>query len=472
MHEPAVKKILYWCEHCNVPLIGRTCSCGNEAKTIALLQPYDIRPALSGDRNRIIQLLRSQYGEVPVPKVILLNKTGGYDRAELVISNGDRFGWLSFDPVTKTYSLEVAPEALPFLVQHISKGVIDLGNHIDLKAEKGRIGGKRFPLKEPVPDGQVIVTATGKYGTATVKDGYIRIKELLPVLPKVYPDPDWETVIAKNAYHLKNLERNAVRTIKRHMKDRPLVNVSFSGGKDSTAALHLAKKAGVEKAFFIDTGLEFPETIQFIREQGVEVISKGDNNFWQVIEERGPPGKDNRWCCSLLKLDPLKAYLDDIGPCVTIQGNRWYESWNRAGLEVTSQNPINPLQLNVSPIRSWRAFEVFLYLWWRKVPMNPMYEQGVERVGCYLCPAMLESEYDSIRRTHPGITARWDAFLEKWAKKRQMPDAYISWGLWRWQALPPKMRELCRNMGVFVNDDFTLAKKEKNKESVRKTRKV
>ncbi|MDD3574733.1 MAG: phosphoadenosine phosphosulfate reductase family protein, partial [Methanospirillum sp.] len=262
-----MKKILYWCEHCNVPLIGQTCSCGNEAKTIALLQPYDIRPALSLDRERIIQILTSQYGDIPVPKVMLLNKTGGYDRAELIIINGQRFGWFTFDPVKKTYSLEIAPEALPFLVQHISKGVIDLGTHIDLKAEKGRIGGKRFPLKEPVPDGQVIVTANGKYGTATVKDGYIRIKELLPVLPKVYPNPDWETVIAKNAYHLKNLERNAVRTIKRHMKDRPLVNVSFSGGKDSTVVLHLARKAGVEKAFFIDTGLEFPETIQFIKEQ-------------------------------------------------------------------------------------------------------------------------------------------------------------------------------------------------------------
>ena len=49
------------------------------------------------------------------------------------------------------------------------------------------------------------------------------------------------------------------------MSDRPTVNVSFSGGKDSTAVLHLARKAGVTRAFFIDTTLEFPETLAFVR---------------------------------------------------------------------------------------------------------------------------------------------------------------------------------------------------------------
>ena len=132
------------------------------------------------------------------------------------------------------------------------------------------------------------------------------------------------------------------------MHDRPTVNVSFSGGKDSTAILHIARKAGVTQAFFIDTGIEFPETVEFVRSQGVEVIQKA-GDFWQAAEKAGPPGKDNRWCCKLLKLHPLKLYLAGVGPCVTIQGNRWYESWNRADLDETSQNPANPLQLEHLP---------------------------------------------------------------------------------------------------------------------------
>ena len=277
----------------------------------------------------------------------------------------------------------------------------------------------------------------------------------MPVTPRAPPDPDWSVVIAKNRYHMKNLERNAIRTIRQHMHDRPCINVSFSGGKDSMAALLLARKAGVTKAFFIDTGIEFPETVAFVESLGVEVIRKG-GNFWQATEKAGPPGKDHRWCCKLQKLHPLKIYLETTGPCVTVQGNRWYESWNRADLDETSQNPANPLQLNISPIRNWRALEVFLYLWWQDAPINPLYEQGIERIGCMVCPAMLESEYQILRTLHPEYAGRWDAFLDRWAKKKGLPDEYRRWGLWRWKALPPKMRELCRSRGIPVNEDYTL----------------
>ena len=129
---------------------------------------------------------------------------------------------------------------------------------------------------------------------------------------------------------------------------------------------------------------------------------------------------------------------------MTVQGNRWYESWNRADLEVTSQNPHNPLQLNISPIRNWRALEVYLYLWWRGIAFNPLYDKGIERIGCYLCPSMLEEEYECVRSMHPELTARWDQFLEGWAARKGLPPEYFRWGLWRWKDLPPKMNALCK----------------------------
>ncbi len=455
MLEPPVKKVLYWCEECNVPLVGKTCSCKREGKRIELLQPYDVRPALAADAALIRRLLTCRFGNVPLRKILLLNKTGGADRADLVIMNGERLGWLTFDPVTRLYSLDITPESLPFLIGHATKGIVDLDRETDIRSEGGRVGGKRLKLKTPVPDGTVIVKYKQRYGTGMVRDGSVKVKELIPVVPRTLPDPGWDVAVEKNKYHLKNLERNAIRAIKQHLSDRPTANVSFSGGKDSTAVLHIARKAGVTKAFFIDTGIEFPETIAFIRSQGVDVIQKA-MDFWNAAEKAGPPGKDNRWCCKLLKLHPLKLYLADIGPCVTVQGNRWYESWNRAGLDEASQNPANPLQLNISPIRNWRALEVFLYLWWQGLEINPLYDRGLERIGCYLCPAMLESEYEELKTIQPAYAERWTAFLESWAAKKGYPDAFSSWGLWRWRALPPKMRELCRLKGVAFNDDFTL----------------
>lgn len=465
MLDPPVKKVLYWCDECNVPLIAKSCACGREGRRIELLQPYELRPVLSADRHLIEGLVRDQFGDVPLATVLLLNKTGGTDRADLVIMHGERLGWLTFDPVGRRFVFDIAPESLPFLVRYATRGIVDLDSCTDARKETGRIGGKRLALTKPVQNGSVIVKYKGKFGTGVVKDGSIKVKELAAVEPRTRPDPGWDVVIEKNRYHLKNLERNAIRAIKHHMADRPTVNVSFSGGKDSTAVLHLARKAGVEKAFFIDTGLEFPETIAFVKSQGVEIVG-GAGDFWQAVEKAGPPGKDNRWCCKFQKLRPLKLYLAKVGPCVTIQGNRWYESWNRASLDETSQNPDNPLQLNVSPIRNWRALEVFLYLWWQKAAMNPLYEQGIERIGCYLCPAMLESEYEQIRITHPEYAKRWDDFVERWAAKKGLPVAYCQWGLWRWKALPKKMREICREKGIEVNEDFTIrATRPKKKEN-------
>ena len=392
---------------------------------------------------------------VPLAKILLLNKTGGVDRADLVIMHGERFGWLTFDPVSRKFSLDIAPEALPFILSFVKQGIVDLDLETDARKEQGRIGGKKIPLKTPVPEGTVIVKYKNRFGTGVVKDGSVRVKELITVIPRSPRNPGWDVAVEQNRYHLKNLERNAIRSIKQHIHDRPTANVSFSGGKDSTAVLHLARKAGVTNAFFIDTGIEFPETVDFVRSQGVEIIQKG-GDFWQAVEKAGPPGKDNRWCCKLLKLHPLKLYLAGIGPCVTMQGNRWYESWNRADLDETSQNPANPLQLNISPIRNWRALEVFLYLWWQKAEINPLYDKGLERIGCFLCPAMLESEYEQLRIILPEYARRWDAFLEKWADKKGLPAPFCSWGLWRWRALPPKMRELCKLKGIPVNDDYTL----------------
>lgn len=453
MRDPPVKKTLYWCDHCHVPLIGKQCGCGMTGRAISLLQPYDVRPALSHDRDLITSLISKRFGEIPLPRVMLLNKAGGLDRNDLVIIHGERLGWLSFDPVDRQFRFDLAPQGLPFILPHVTRGIIDLEKELYSSGERpsGRIGGKRFRIASSEPDGTVIVRYRKRHGTGVLKDGYLRVKEVGVVPVRETEDPGWDRVIEMNRHHLKNLERNAVRIIRQHMHDRPRVNVSFSGGKDSTVVLALAQKAGVTEAFFIDTGIEFPETVSFVEEQGVEIVRRG-GDFWNAVRKAGPPAKDHRWCCKLLKLNPLKLHLADTGPCVTIQGNRWYESWNRADLDITSQNPANPLQLNISPIRNWRALEVYLYLWWKKIPYNPLYDQGLERIGCYLCPAMLESEYEQLKSIHPEFASRWDKFLSQWADARGLPGEYREWGLWRWKDLPPKMRELCRSRGVALSE--------------------
>lgn len=446
-------KQLYWCPVCNIPLLAKTCACKTESIKIDLQQPYDVRPALKGDYELIRNLIQERFGEkVTLPNILVLNKAGGMDRNDLIIANGVRFAWLSFDQSRRRFSLDIEAEALPWLIGKADRGIVRLEDAA-VSVPEGRLGGKKIAVKpQAIEDGVVIVRYKSKYGTGILKGESLKIKELGAVEPaKQLPNPTWNDAVAKNAFHLKNMERTAVREIRQNLSLKPTINCSFSGGKDSTAVWHIAQKAGVEKAFFIDTGLEFPETIEFVKAQNVEFISKA-GNFWQAVEKAGPPAKDHRWCCKLLKLNPLKVHLNETGECLTVQGNRWYESWNRAELEAVTQNPNNPLQLNISPIRSWRALDVFFYLWLKEVPYNPLYEMGYERIGCYLCPAMLEAEQENMHKTHPEMAKRWDDFLNRWAADRGLPEEFISWGLWRWKELPPKMKELVREKGLDLTE--------------------
>ena len=68
------------------------------------------------------------------------------------------------------------------------------------------------------------------------------------------------------------------------------VYVSFSGGKDSTVLLHIARRLFPDiKAVFVDTGLEYPEIREFVKSfENVDWL-KPKMNFRQVIEKYGYP---------------------------------------------------------------------------------------------------------------------------------------------------------------------------------------
>lgn len=68
------------------------------------------------------------------------------------------------------------------------------------------------------------------------------------------------------------------------------VYVSFSGGKDSTVLLHIARSIYPDiKACFIDTGLEYPEIRDFVKSFDNVDIIKPKMTFKQVIEKYGYP---------------------------------------------------------------------------------------------------------------------------------------------------------------------------------------
>lgn len=68
------------------------------------------------------------------------------------------------------------------------------------------------------------------------------------------------------------------------------VYISFSGGKDSTVLLDIARKLYPNlKAVFVDTGLEYPEIRQFVKTFDNVDILRPQKRFDQVIQEYGYP---------------------------------------------------------------------------------------------------------------------------------------------------------------------------------------
>ena len=68
------------------------------------------------------------------------------------------------------------------------------------------------------------------------------------------------------------------------------VCISFSGGKDSTVLLDIARSMYPDiKAVFVDTGLEFPEIVKFVKTHDNVDIVRPKLSFMDVVKKYGYP---------------------------------------------------------------------------------------------------------------------------------------------------------------------------------------
>lgn len=87
-----------------------------------------------------------------------------------------------------------------------------------------------------------------------------------------------------------------------------VLEISYSGGKDSDVLLHLAKSAGVPyRAIYKVTTIDPPFTEKHARDNGAEIIMP-KQNFRQIVAKHGLPSRWRRLCCDILKEYKVMSY--------------------------------------------------------------------------------------------------------------------------------------------------------------------
>ncbi len=464
------KKAACWCDGCGTLLLGKSCSrCGSPGRIFEINSPGDIRPCFGESKTMILGLFEEAFGtsEPLKGKAIFLNKVSGEDRTDEIIAHGAVLGIARFDMRKNRMMLEIRQPGADFFNDAAKKNIVVFAGM------SGHLKGKNIPganltdfIGEYKEGDPLIVRKGLKFGPGIAltdrslahdAQKAVKIRDFNPTENRPpSPDSDRSVFVKANSAHMDEMESVAVREIRTALKGNRLpVTVSFSGGKDSLAALALTEKALGKKPIlmFINTGLEFPETLEYVRNFSKNYdlrTADAGTAFKDNVDAFGPPAKDFRWCCKVCKLGPITELIAKDFPkgTVTAEGNRSAESYSRANTPLVSANPFVPGQTNVNPVRNWISAEIWCYIFGRKLPYNPLYDRDFERIGCYMCASCLSSEWRNTGRIHPEMYAEWEDYLHRYAKKMGLPPEYVDMGFWRWKAPPPKMVLLAELLGL------------------------
>ena len=244
--------------------------------------------------------------------------------------------------------------------------------------------------------------------------------------------------------------------------------VSISGGKDSTALALLALEQDPDNLQFVfaDTGHEHAQTYEYIdyletvigpiqkvkadfskqiahkrdvvqtkwRNEGISetviedalsVLHPTGNPFLDLCLWKGRfPSTRARFCSFELKHNAIdqvvNPLLDEYDDVYSWQGVRADESPSRANLPETEEVAERPGLINYRPILRWTVADVFAFHDKHGVKHNPLYSQGMGRVGCMPCIHCRKSELQQIALRFPEEIARvqeWERLVSKASKR-------------------------------------------------------
>jgi len=501
---------LFWCKTDNLPLLDQAVcpKCKNPTIKMQLTPPGDIRPAFDKDLSRIRSTIDITYGEglgqllFPNNTIYLINRSSGIDLSEEIYANGFLYGRFIYNILRERFEFHPHQIGAKLLVQYAFQHSIPLKRCITMYAgsvpfiKEGKSilapGIKTFDFSIEKGDFCIvrdeneyltmgIANVDGHEITEMVEKGYGKVAKNLRNQRSSVPFEEiqsclkpqtWENVFEANKIHMNSIVREAQSFIESTIQDHAYVTtraVAYSGGKDSLCTLLLVFDTigSSFEIFFADTGIELPETIQNTREVakvlGMEHkvhIKCAYDKLWDLANHLGPPGRDYRFCCHGLKAQRINEIIESVAPgqkVLSFLGQRRYESFSRAAEKRVYVNSFIPQQIAATPIKNWNALEVWLYILYyphmingkpTPIPVNKLYYQEFERIGCYLCPASDLASLHILRDIHPEMMKKWDGWLQNYAQQCRYPQEWLKFGLWRFRKLDPQWKKYFEKQGI------------------------
>ena len=255
------------------------------------------------------------------------------------------------------------------------------------------------------------------------------------------------------------------------------VYVSFSGGKDSTVLLDIARSLYPDiPAVFFDTGLEYPELKEFVRTIDNVEVRRPNRSFRQVIEEFGYPiiskriagyvytakrdpnsvraktlrGEiptktfgfgDGKWaylvdapfnisdyCCDVMKKQPAHKYQKETGRYPII-GTLAEESISRRNIWLQQGcNAFNTAEPISRPLSFWTEQDILQYIQDKNLPYASVYGEikknrkgklettGEDRTGCIFCAfgCHMEKEPNRFQLLKKTHPKLWEYCMKPW----------------------------------------------------------
>jgi len=249
--------------------------------------------------------------------------------------------------------------------------------------------------------------------------------------------------------------------LRKYLKNFNKPVICWSGGRDSTVALHMIRQAIIDiPVIYVNSGVDFPETVQFIDfladKWNLNLFvsePEKEENFWSVGAKYGWPifGKNiasnveraNRSgnirpqlskvekvlannkifisarCTKYIQEKPSKIIEKKLGADIKILGLRASESSTRVRLwvdhgdcyKVKDYFGKNKEIWKINPISIWTDKDILEYHNINKIPYCELYKKGYLRNGCW--PCAMGIRYGQLRRLRIGHPKLFNFLITK-----------------------------------------------------------